>query len=72
MNEHKGLISFINGKCYEYYKDGMDMKSIASVVGVSELIVKEAIIKGKMKDKLLNKENEKNGSVNQTSRTMVN
>lgn len=59
MTETKGLISFIDGKCYEYYKDGMDMKSIARVVGVSELIVKEAIIKGKTKDKLLIKENEK-------------
>lgn len=59
MNEHKGLIPFIDGKCYEYYKDGMDIKSIARVVGVSELIVKEAIIKGETKDKLLNKENKK-------------
>lgn len=56
MKETKGLILFIDGKCYDYYKDGMDIKSIARVVGVSEIIVIEAIIKGKMKGKLLNKE----------------
>lgn len=59
MTEPKGLISFIDGKCYEYYKDGMDVKSIARVVDVNELIVRDAIRKGKMKDKILNKENEK-------------
>lgn len=43
MAKPKGLIQYINERCYELYKNGMSAEEIAEEVGISELRVRESI-----------------------------
>ncbi len=43
MSKPKGLIQYINERCYELYKNGMSAEEIAEEVGISELRVRESI-----------------------------
>lgn len=43
MTKPKGLIQYINERCYELYKNGMSAEEIAEEVGISELRVRESI-----------------------------
>lgn len=43
MTKPKGLIQYINERCYELYKKDMSVEEIAEEVGISELRVKESI-----------------------------
>ena len=43
MSIPKGLIQYINERCYELYKNGMSAEEIAEEVGITELRVRESI-----------------------------
>lgn len=43
MTKPKGLIQYINERCYELYKNDMSVEEIAEEVGISELRVRESI-----------------------------
>lgn len=43
MIKPKGLIQYINERCYELYKNDMSVEEIAEEVGISELRVRESI-----------------------------
>lgn len=43
MTQPKGLIQYINEKCYELYKNGMSIEEIAEEVDISVLRVRDAI-----------------------------
>lgn len=43
MTKPKGLIQYINERCYELYKNDLSVEEIAEEVGISELRVRESI-----------------------------
>lgn len=51
MTQPKGLIQYINERCYELYKNGMSEDEISEGVGIPVIRVKEAI-HGKLIDKI--------------------
>ncbi len=52
MKEPKGLIEVINDKCCKLYKNGMSEEEISKEVGIPQLLVKKAIRRIKMNEKL--------------------
>lgn len=54
MTKAKGLIQYINERCYELYKNGMSTEEIAEEVGISELRVRESIKIERMRENSMN------------------
>ena len=54
MTKPKGLIQYINERCYELYKKDMSVEEIAEEVGISELRVKESIKIKRMRENSMN------------------
>ena len=54
MNKPKGLIQYINERCYELYKKDMSVEEIAEEVGISELRVRESIKIERMRENSMN------------------
>lgn len=54
MNKPKGLIQYINERCYELYKNGMNVTEIAGKIGVSTSLVRQAINREKVKENSMN------------------
>lgn len=54
MTKPKGLIQYINERCYELYKNGMSTEEIAEEVGISELRVRESIKIERMRENNMN------------------
>ncbi len=52
MTKPKGLIQVVNARCYELYKNGMSEEEISKEVGIPQLLVKKAIRRIKMNEKL--------------------
>ena len=55
MTKPKGLIQYINERCYELYKNGMSAEEIAEEVGISELRVRESIKIKRIRENSMNK-----------------
>lgn len=54
MTKPKGLIQYINERCYELYKNDMSVEEIAEEVGISELRVRESIKIKRMRENSMN------------------
>ena len=54
MTKPKGLIQYINERCYELYKNDMSVEEIAEEVGISELRVRESIKIERMRENSMN------------------
>lgn len=50
MTQPKGLIQYINSRCYELYKNGMSEEEISEKVGIPAIRVREAIRKEIIKE----------------------
>lgn len=64
MTQPKGLIQYINARCYELYKNDMSVEEISEEVGIPVIRVKEAIQREKVKNKILNKKEHKMNNLN--------
>lgn len=69
MTKPRGLIQVVNARCYELYKNGMSVTEIAGEVGIPQLLVKKAIRRIKMNEKL--KENSMNNLIKQVEQWSI-
>ncbi len=54
MTKPKGLIQYINERCWELYENDMSVTEIADEIGISELRVRESIKREKVKGNSMN------------------
>ncbi len=72
MTKPKGLIQYINERCYELYKNDMSVTEIAEEVGISVSLVRQTIKEEQAKENNANNLNIKLLSDNATTPTRAN